>query len=93
MWVLQSPNETLDWHQDWSDFIGAGDGVASSVWSISPEGPTMSGEAFDNSIQTSTVFLSGLTGGVTYQLRNHITTNFGRTAVREIVVRCNNRQL
>lgn len=93
MWVIQSPTEKLDWHENWSDFMGAGDDILSSSWSISPQGPTLSNESLEASTFISTVFVSELELGVSYQLRNTIVTNFGREASREIVIRCDNRQL
>ncbi len=86
MWQLQTPEEKLDWHQDWTDWMEQGDSIMYSDWSISPEGPTISGE--DIAGVLTTAFVDGLELGVSYELRNEITTTEGRTGARNITLRC-----
>lgn len=89
MWAIQSPDEKLDWHQDWTGWMESGDEISASSWEITPaDGVTLSGEDFEASTDFTTVFVEGLTLGQSYQLKNTITTTDGRTAVREITLRC-----
>jgi hypothetical protein len=93
MWVLQSPDEVLDWHTDWTDFLESGDEISESEWEISPEptdtaAPVLDNESIDTSGSFTTVYVSNLRLGYSYQLKNTIITSGGRTAVREITIRC-----
>lgn len=93
MWVIQSADEVLDWHQDWSDWIIAGDAISESSWTIHPYGPTLTGSTLDVSAHFTSIVVSDLTAGTSYQLRNKITTMTGLEAAREIIIQCNDRQL
>lgn len=86
MFGLQAVGERLDWHQDWSDWIESGDAIDESIWSIFPEGPTLSDDTVD--VALTTTFVEGLEAGMSYQLKNTITTDDGRVGVREITLRC-----
>jgi hypothetical protein len=88
VWRLQSPNEILDWHQDWTDWMELNDDISTSEWSIFPAGPTLSADSIDTSGMLTTVFVEDLELGKSYQLRNTITTSQGRTGIREITLRC-----
>lgn len=89
MWHLHTPDEKLDYHQDWSDWIEVGDELAISEWSILPNGlPVLSGEGLDVAAHLTTVMVSGLTLGTSYQLRNTVTTVVGRIGQRDKILRC-----
>lgn len=94
MWELQSADEVLDYHQDWTAWIEDGDDIASSDWSISPDSPAITSapiltdESIDTSGMLTTVFVSGLVLGQSYQLKNIVVTSDGRTGSREITIRC-----
>lgn len=81
---LQDPQETLDHSLDWSDFLGT-DTIATSTWSVSPTGPTLSNAA--NTTTTATVFMSGVSLRAIYALSNKIVTTAGRTAERSLTIR------
>lgn len=86
MFQLHAAGEKLDWHQDWSNWIEAGDTITGSEWAITPEGPTLSGDITEGFI--TSVFVDGLEAGMSYQLLNTVTTEGGRIGQREITLRC-----
>ena len=92
LWGLQSPDERLDWHHDWTDWMENNDEIYASEWEIdNPAGelttaPLLEGPDFDGMI--TTVFVSGLMLGKSYQLKNIITTTAQRIGTREITIRC-----
>lgn len=73
----KDPDEKLDYTFEWD--IGT-DTIASSVWSISPTGPTIVTSSFSNATEprTATVWISGGTQDAEHTLRNFITTAGGR---------------
>ena len=90
---LIDPDETLDYSCDWTAFLeDAGsptDAVQTSVWSIVPSGPTLSGERLDGAV--ASIFVAGAALRRVYRLSNKITTLQGRTAERSLTLRCENR--
>ncbi len=89
---LIDPDETLDYACDWSAFLEDGsptDVIQASAWSITPAGPTLSGERLDGAV--ASVFVAGALAGRVYRLSNRVTTLQGRTAERSITLRCANR--
>lgn len=88
MWGIQSPDEKLDWRNDWSDWLNVNDGVESSVWSISPGEVELSGDLIETSANITTVIVSGLELGKSYQLKNIVTTYDGLIGERDITIRC-----
>lgn len=87
MWQPQAPGELVDWHQDWTGWLEQGDAVEASVWDISPGGD-LSDAVIEVGNKITTVFVSGLELGVSYRLRNTVTTEAGRIGEREITIRC-----
>jgi hypothetical protein len=90
MWQLQSPGETLDWRNDWTDWLNENDGVASSDWSISPNA-TLADDFIETGSSVTVVFVSDLELGQSYELKNTITTDDGLTGTRSITIRCSNK--
>lgn len=88
MWAIHSPGEKVDYHQDWTEWMESGDTISSSSWTIEPVGPTLSGEAVAGGEPVTTVFVEDLELGISYELRNTIVTEEGRTGVRDITLRC-----
>ncbi len=90
---LIDPDETLDYSCDWTDFLeDAGsptDAIQTSTWSVTPSGPTLSGERLDG--KTASVFVSGAVLGRVHRLSNRVVTLQGRTAERSVTLRCENR--
>lgn len=83
------PDALLDYSVDWSDWLPSTDTIATSTWSISPSGPTLSSSTNDTT--TTTIWVDGCTAGVTYTLTNHITTADGREDDRTITLQCGDR--
>lgn len=89
IWGLQSPNEILDWRFDWSPWLEEDDSITTSIWEIDPGGDAIvSGDLIDTNGTTAIILVEGLTLGVSYQLKNTITTIAGRTGIREMTIRC-----
>lgn len=94
-WELQSPGETKLYSFDWS--LDTGEGIEESTWTINPDLGADTGadigidDLIDSSELITTVTVSGLTAGQSYQLKNVIRTNEGRTLSREITIRCANK--
>lgn len=91
-WGLQGPTETLDWRNDWEPWLEEGDAIVTSEWEISPAGPTVTGDLIDTNGFVTITLVSDLTLGLSYQLKNTVTTIGGRTGVREITIRCQEQQ-
>ena len=80
----KSPNDgartiPLDFLQDWSDWLGAGDTISVSAWSVET-GLTVDSES--NTSTSATVIISGGTAGKVYKVENDITTANGLQASR-----------
>lgn len=72
---VQSPDEKLVYQFAWLNVLPTGAAIVTSVWGISPTGPTLE----DDGVVSYTTFvtLSGLTLGERYQLSNTITLDNG----------------
>lgn len=86
---LIDPDETLDYTVDWSDWLASGDTISTASWSVSPTGPTLSGDT--STTTTASTFIAGCTRAVVYQLTNRIVTAAARTAERSVTLRCEHR--
>ena len=81
--VTQAPGGTLTWSHDWSDFLAAGETIASRVWTIDPdESPTLLADT-----TAAAVTVAGLAAGTVYRLTETVTTSAGVIAPRAIVIR------
>lgn len=83
--VLVSPDATLDFGFDWSQWMDEDDQITTSDWTV-PGTITL-----ENETQTATqtvVWLSGFTEGMQYRLVNTITTAEGREDSRSLVLMC-----
>ena len=91
--LLKDPAAVLDYTIDWgAEYLAAGDMLASSEWSVTPDEPggvSIAGSDFGAS--TSTAKAAGGIAGHLYNLVNRITTGSGRTDERSIVIRVENR--
>lgn len=76
----KDPASTLDYAQDWSDWLATGDTIASSTWDVS----TLSAVTDAKTLTSATVWVSGGEAGKVYQLRNTIVTQAGLTAERTL---------
>lgn len=82
--VTKDANAVLDYTLDWSQWLTPGDNLATSTWT------TATGLVIDSDVleadNTTTVWLSGGTAGMTYIVTNRITTVGARTEDRSITV-------
>jgi len=82
--ATKDANAVLDYTLDWSQWLTTGDNLATSTWITAP------GLVIDSDVleadNTTTVWLSGGTAGMTYIVTNRITTTGARTEDRSITV-------
>ncbi|WP_339862355.1 hypothetical protein [Paremcibacter congregatus] len=76
----------LDYSIDFTDWLTAGDSVASVAWAIYPLGPTLSGQSLAAAV--ATVKISGGTLGGQYRVTASVTTANGLVDDRSIIIRC-----
>jgi hypothetical protein len=90
---LIDPDETLDYACDWSAFLADGgspaDTIQTSVWTVEPTGPILSGATQSGAV--TSVFVAGAQAGQVYRLSNKVTTALGRIAERSWTLRCESR--
>jgi hypothetical protein len=77
---FKDPDAVLDYAIDWSDWLGS-DTISTSTWTV-PTGITEDSESETTTV--ATIWLSGGTAGVKYDLVNEIVTAGSRTANRTI---------
>lgn len=87
MTFTKDPNAVLDYTIDWTRWL-AGDQVATSEWLV-PTGLTKMADT--KTASSATVWLSGGTAGLSYQVTNCITTTGGRTEDRSFTIRVEER--
>ena len=81
---VQDPSDTLDWSNDWTDFLADGDSISSRQWTIDPDAsPTLL-----TNPTAAAVIVAGLTVGTIYALSEKITTANGIIGERSITIRC-----
>jgi hypothetical protein len=96
---LQTPNERLDYSFDWSTFLAEGgspqDVISSVSWALtpmlpgSPTTPLLDGGTTVGDV--TTIWVSLLQAGVTYQLKAIAVTSLGREPEQSITIRCGAR--
>lgn len=88
---LVDPDATEDFSFDWTNYLSeiGNDTIATSTWSVSPSGPTLSNDS--NTDYAAVCYISGCEAGIVYSLSNKIVTALGRTAERSISLRCAER--
>lgn len=80
----KDPNAVLDYVIDWGDeWLATGDEIDTSTWSV-PAGITKDSDS--KTTTTTTIWVSGGTDGVTYDIVNRIVTTGGRTDDRTITI-------
>lgn len=90
--LLKHPDATLDYAVDWGTDYLSGEALATSDWSVEPDGPSgvaIATSAFD--LLVATVTVSGGRVGDIYRLTNHVTTTDGRDDSRSIMLRVEKR--
>lgn len=80
---VRSPESVLDFTINWAPWLPAEDTIDTSNWTVgTPSGVTITSTS--QSANTTTVWISGGTAGVTYHVVNTITTTGGRTDERTL---------
>ena len=80
----KDPDAVLDYMIDWgSEWLASGDEIDTSTWTV-PSGITKDKDSKTKT--TATIWVSGGTDGVTYDLVNHIVTTDGREDDRTITI-------
>ena len=89
-WPTKDTDEVLDYTVDWTDRL-AGDIISTSIFYIdgSPDDLIEMFDTFDDS--TTTIWVSGGTDGITYNVLNRITTTGGRTYDQTVRLKCKPR--
>jgi hypothetical protein len=82
-WPNKDPNEVLDYAIDWSQRL-AGDIISISTFTV-PTGIVMNSQSHTNTM--ATIWLSGGSEGVTYDILNRVVTNGGRTMDQTVELR------
>lgn len=75
--AVKDPDEVKDYGVDWSPML-VEDSLATSTWIVGDD-DTLTIDSQSNTDMTTTVWLSGGTEGITYQVLNRVTTAGGRT--------------
>jgi hypothetical protein len=77
--LLKDPDAKLDYTVDFGGWLEELEGIASTAWSRSPAGITISGGAYAPTVSVDkkrcTVWLEGGTAGAKYLITVHITTD------------------
>jgi len=79
----KGPDAVKDYGIDWSSWLGT-DTISTSTWAV-PTGITKDSDS--ETTTETTIWLSGGTAGVNYELTNSIVTAAGREEDQTIVVR------
>jgi len=78
----KDPDAVLDYTIDWETWLGS-DTISTSTWTV-PSGITKNTDT--NTTTTTTIWLSGGTAGISYDLLDRIVTAAGRTEDRTIAI-------
>lgn len=101
--ALKDPQAVLNYSVRWHEWLGSGETISASTWSITgPESPIAlavdsdtigdyTGQSPILSNTVATVIISGGTAGVTYTLTNHIITSEGIEDDRSITIKVQNK--
>lgn len=76
-WANKTAAEVSDYSIDWTDNLD-GDTIATSTWTV-PSGITQNSASVNEAGTVVTIWLSGGTAGQSYEIRNVIVTEDGRT--------------
>lgn len=83
-WAEQDVAALLDYSEDWTEFIVAGDFIVSSDWAADSPEVLLSDPSITSEL--TTVWVSGGVAGKNYRISNTIVTNAGRRDVRYFVL-------
>lgn len=81
---LKDPEAKLDYGFDWSAWLATGETISGSTWDV-PAGLTVVSNSHNGT--TSSIWLSGGTSGVDYDITNHIVTSAAREDDRTMKIK------
>lgn len=84
----KDPDSVLDYAFNWNEWLEPGENINSHVITVD-DGITK--DSSNNSSTVVTVWLSGGTAGINYNIACKIITSGGRTVERSITIRCRER--
>lgn len=82
---VKDPGDKLDYQVDYTDWL-ASDTISASSWSVTPSGPTLSGQSVNAEDTVATCWVEGGTHGREYRLTNAIETAGGRKKQKSITI-------
>ena len=88
IWIHKDPNAVLDYQVDWTAWLGAGETIITSSWTVQL-GIINDSSNFSGGV--TTIWLSGGTLGKEYMVTNRIVTSAGRQEARSFRVVVVNR--
>lgn len=88
---IHDPQAKLDYSVDWTAWLAPGDAIDTSVWAVTPLGPTLSANSVDVDGKIATIWFTGGTTGEKFVLTNHIITTDGREDDRSITIKLTQR--
>jgi hypothetical protein len=86
--VPKDPQSIIDYKVDWSQWLGAGDTIINSEWSV-PADITKQSDSFDDT--SATIWLQEGVEGMTYLFINRVTTSGGRSQDMSVVLKVESR--
>lgn len=88
-YILMDPSDSLNFSNDWSDFLVASpaETISSRLWTIDPD----ASPSLLSNTTTASVQVAGLSKGNVYRLSEKITTSNGNTKETDITIRCEER--
>lgn len=86
---IKDPDAVLDYTIDWSDYLQAGETIASSTWNVMPASTSASFQidSMSKTSDTATVRVTGGSVGHIYRLVNQVVTSSTRTDDRSLTLR------
>lgn len=79
----KDPQSSKKYTVEWQEFLDDGEIIAESSWTV-PEGITSTGNGHTS--DATFIQLAGGEAGNVYLINNHITTSFGNTVNRDIIL-------
>jgi hypothetical protein len=83
-WPDKDPQAFKKYALDWSGVLESTDGIATSAWTVSPAGPTISLTSIVD--MTTVLWIAGGTNNVDYTFLNHIETDDGMIDERSVIL-------
>lgn len=92
--VVQDPSAQLPYAIDWTSWLDQSETLVDSQWSVQPSDGVHLQQATVAAGKVASVWISGLTQGVSYMVTNHITTSstpLPKIDDRSFIILCEDR--